>query len=58
MKPFGYLRKLRGIFIFFLVWMGVPRTMHFWTGAEGWYFLIFITWLPALLIVNYFEDED
>ena len=54
----GYLKRLLDIFIFMLVWIGLPHSIVWYTGMEGFYTLILVTWLAALFVVYYLNDTE
>lgn len=53
----NYLKRLLDVFIFLLVWIGIPHSLAFYTSEPRWYTMIIVTWLPGILIVKYLNDE-
>ena len=52
-----YLKRLLDIFIFLLVWLGVPHVLAWYTGSEGMYVFVFVTWVAGIFVVGYLNED-
>ncbi len=43
---------------FLTVWLGIPFLLVKMSDRYMWAVLIFITWLPAVLLVEYLNDDS
>ncbi len=43
-----YLKRIFNVVVFFVIFLGIP----FIAGNWGW---LLVSWLPAVLIINYLE---
>jgi hypothetical protein len=53
-----YMKKLRDVITFFVIWFGIPHLMVVYTQHEELYAWIIIMWLPAVCITGYLKDEE
>lgn len=47
----NYLTRLFNVIIFLVIFLGIP----FLAGSWGW---LLISWLPAVIIINYLDDGE
>ena len=54
----NYIKKVFSIILFLLLWIGTSHYLVVIYHTPELYMLCLFTWLPALLIMSYLNDDE
>lgn len=57
MKKTTYQERLRDVITFLVITIGIPTIVSYLAQDNGWFVLLIISWVPAVLVTGYLRGE-